>query len=305
MAFGGHEMSFRGEQSRRCKHGMVAARSCGEAEGEGEWEGEWEGADAHGRGAERLSFEMMALPADNPPPSIPPDSKVLSASGEAAGSAQEGGARQSDAEASSSGRTTTTALLESLKDAGNAPIWEAFDGRYRPILQGFAMKLGLSAEDAADVAQQALGEFVRDYRSGLYHRGKGRLSSWLISIARNRAIDLQRVQGRKRGWRGESAFEQVAQGGNLLQGSSGDDAHWEAERQHAILARALARLRETSKMSEHTIRAFELVAIRGVTAEAAARECGISIDEVYVAKNRVTKQLRELVVQISADYDDE
>jgi len=205
------------------------------------------------------------------------------------------------------GQTTTTVLLDSLKDPGNSTIWEEFDARYRPILNGFVRKMGLSQEDAADIAQQALTEFVRDYRAGQYQRGKGRLSSWLISIARNRAIDLQRGQGRRREWRGESAFEQLPDShpSAPLQDSGDDHAVWDAERKQAILALALTRLRENSRTSENTIKAFELVAIRGVPSDAAARECGMSVDEVYVAKNRVTKQLREIVTQITQVYEED
>jgi RNA polymerase sigma-70 factor (ECF subfamily) len=203
------------------------------------------------------------------------------------------------------GQTTTTLLLDSLKDVANAAVWEEFDARYRPILHGFARKLGLNDEDSADVAQQALTEFVRDYRAGRYERGKGRLSSWLISIARNKAIDVHRVSGRRREWRGESAFEPIPGSRPPLevQDSASDAEHWESERRHAILALALTKLRENSRTAETTIKAFELVALRGVPTDAVARECGISVDEVYVAKNRVTKQLREIVAQITQVYD--
>lgn len=204
---------------------------------------------------------------------------------------------------SRSGPTTTTALLDALKDEGNSPVWVEFDARFRPILHGFARKLGLNAEDAADVAQQALTEFVRDYRSGMYQKGRGRLSSWLISIARNRAVDIQRGQGRRKEWRGESALDQVS-GGSEMQDPAQLTAIWDAEKKHAVLAAALTELRSTSKMSESTIKAFELVAIRGVPTAAAAKECGISVDEVYVSKNRVTKQLREIVSRIAEAYED-
>jgi RNA polymerase sigma-70 factor, ECF subfamily len=197
---------------------------------------------------------------------------------------------------------TSTALLDSLHDSGNAPVWEEFDGRYRPIIIGFAMKLGLSQQDAADVAQQALAEFVRDYRGGKYSRDKGRLSSWLISIARHRAIDVLRASGKRRDWRGESAIDQTPA---ALQDSRHDNEHWKAERKSVIIARALAQLRSTSRTSEHTIRAFELVALRGVPVQAVAEQCGMSADEVYVAKNRVTKQLREIVEEMTKTYDDE
>ncbi len=204
---------------------------------------------------------------------------------------------------SRSGPTTTTALLDALKDEGNSPVWVEFDARFRPILHGFARKLGLNAEDAADVAQQALTEFVRDYRSGMYQKGRGRLSSWLISIARNRAVDIQRGQGRRKEWRGESALDQVS-GGSEMQDPAQLTAIWDAEKKHAVLAAALTELRSISKMSESTIKAFELVAIRGVPTAAAAKECGISVDEVYVSKNRVTKQLREIVSRIAEAYED-
>src|SRR5262245_26130520 len=42
---------------------------------------------------------------------------------------------------------TTTALLEGLEDAANAPAWQAFDQRYRPLLIGLARRLGLTDDD--------------------------------------------------------------------------------------------------------------------------------------------------------------
>ena len=89
---------------------------------------------------------------------------------------------------------TATAMLEDLRDPGNQTVWQEFDTRYRPILIGFARKLGLSNEDSADAAQDALIQFVRSYRAGKYERQRGRLSSWVIGIARNptklkRALD--------------------------------------------------------------------------------------------------------------------
>jgi DNA-directed RNA polymerase specialized sigma24 family protein len=87
-----------------------------------------------------------------------------------------------------------------------------------------------------------------------------------------------------------------------VQDPASDDAAWETERRQAVLALALTKLREESKTSDNTIRAFELTAIRGVPSDAAARECGMTVDEVYVAKNRVTKRLREIVAQLDDVY---
>src|SRR5688572_33473691 len=84
-------------------------------------------------------------------------------------------------------RPTTTALLCGLLDPAAEQSWLEFDARFRPIVRGFAMKLGLSEADAEDVTQEALARFVKYYRQGKYDRTRGRLSSWLITIAQNRS----------------------------------------------------------------------------------------------------------------------
>jgi DNA-directed RNA polymerase specialized sigma24 family protein len=47
----------------------------------------------------------------------------------------------------------------------------------------FASRLGLDSNEAEDVAQETLIEFVRAYGGGNYDRSRGRLSSWIFSIA--------------------------------------------------------------------------------------------------------------------------
>ncbi len=193
------------------------------------------------------------------------------------------------------GLTTTTLLLESLKDPAKDAVWREFDLRYRPLLVSFARSLGLSPEDSDEVAQESLTEFVRAYRQGKYSREKGRLSSWIIAIARNRIADRRRVLAKRAGQRGESAMIDLRNDAQLTQ-------LWETERRRSIYFRALDMLREGGKTEERTMQAFELVTLRGVPAQSAAAECGMSVDEVYVAKNRVTKRLRAIVEQLTAAY---
>lgn len=191
---------------------------------------------------------------------------------------------------------TTTVLLEALKDERNADAWEQFDERYRPILTGFARGLGLTESDAAEVAQEALAEFARCYRAGKYSRERGRLSSWIIGIAHHTAADLLRAHGRAPN-RGESAMIDVSDPARMT-------VIWERERKATILSRAMEELRK-SRTDEKTIRAFELVGLRGVPAEAAARECGMTVQDVYTAKNRVTASLRRIVERLEGEYDED
>lgn len=192
------------------------------------------------------------------------------------------------------GTRTTTRLLDDLRDPANAAAWEGFDARYRPILIALARKRGFAADDAAEIAQHTLAEFARAYAQGRYERGRGRLSSWLIGIAGNVARSLRRAGNRH---------------GAHAHGDWGDDAvlqeAWHRERERAIIARALAIIRDEGRTRDETLRAFELFAIRGVPAAEVARQCGLSVDAVYVAKNRLTGRLRELIRELTIAYDED
>lgn len=193
---------------------------------------------------------------------------------------------------------TSTLLLNGLADRDNAAAWGEIDTRYRPVIIGFARGLGLSEDDAADVAQQTLAEFSRDYLQGKYERGRGRLGSWLMGIAHHRAIDAMRARARRKDWRGDSALEDQAQRDLLAQ-------TWDQSRKQAILLEAVRRLKESSRMAERTIRAFELVGLQNVPAEAVAKECEMTVQEVYVAKNRVTNRLKEIVAEITGAFEED
>lgn len=193
---------------------------------------------------------------------------------------------------------TTTKMMEDLRDPQNAGAWSSLNARYRPILFGFGKRLGFSADDAAEIAQDALVEFAIAYRAGKYERGKGRLSSWLIGIAHNLAFDLRRQRKAR-----EKALHSAL---DNFEGEISDDARlthvWEQEQQSAILAEAFSLLRQSSRTEESTLRAFELFALRNMPAEAVAAECGINVESVYVIKNRLTSRLREIVHELTIAY---
>ena len=189
--------------------------------------------------------------------------------------------------------TTTTQLLDSLHDETNQQVWIDLDARFRPIICGMCMRLGLSAEDAADVAQAAMMDFVRDFRRGKYERGKGRLRVWLKSIARHRAIDLLRLRARERPG-AVPVFEPP---------DDDQTQHaWEQEEERVILHAALEALRRTSLAEAASLRAFELVAVRGLSHEAAAVECGMTDGQVRTIKHRLMTQLREITEQLTNAY---
>lgn len=192
---------------------------------------------------------------------------------------------------------TTTAMLDALHDSENAAVWETFDRRYRPILIGFARNLGLTEQDAADVAQETLTRFISEYRIGRYDRAKGRLGAWLVGIARYRILDHRRRHAGKPQLVGESGIPDIDDPAQMTQ-------VWENERRLAVLRSAMDELRSTSKTDPKTIKIFEMLMVHEMTPHAAAEEAGVTVHDVYLAKSRVAQRLRKIVERIEAEYDD-
>ncbi|MCC6428446.1 MAG: sigma-70 family RNA polymerase sigma factor [Phycisphaerales bacterium] len=165
------------------------------------------------------------------------------------------------------------------------------------MIAGLARRLGLPDSEADEVAQQSLSEFVRAYREGRYDRQKGRLSSWILGIAHHTALRAIR-RARVIGPAGSSVIDEVPDESALR-------SIWTDERDRTILGRAISMLRDESTVDDRTLLAFELVALRGVPAAEAAAQSGMSVDQVYVAKSRITKRLREMVEQLTTAFEED
>ena len=193
---------------------------------------------------------------------------------------------------------TTTALLDALRDFRNEPAWAQIEFRYRRVIAGLARRLGAGETDALDISQQTLAEFVRAYKDGRYDRTKGRLSSWILGIAHNTTLRVLRNQ--RRGGR-VSDFETSEASGEV------HDPHlrsiWDDERDREILDKAMTLLRDEASLDDRTLLAFELVALRSVPTAEAASQCGMTVEQIYVAKSRVTKHLRMLVAQLTEAFE--
>ena len=190
---------------------------------------------------------------------------------------------------------TTTVLLERLHDRADEVVWDEFDGRYRSILIGVGMKLGLNQGEAEEAAQETLVQFLRDYRENKYNNENGRLSSWLIGICRHRVMDAHRRRQRMSGARGDSIISKLPDEAAMTR-------TWDGEQQRVIFQRAMRHLLENGKLNERTTKVFEQVAINNVPVASVAKEYGVEVAEVYRIKNRVTKRLRELVEEITQAY---
>jgi RNA polymerase sigma-70 factor, ECF subfamily len=192
---------------------------------------------------------------------------------------------------------TTTRLLDALREPSNEPAWAHIDARYRAVIAGLARRLGLGEADAEEVAQQTLSEFVKAYRDGRYDREKGRLSSWILGIAHHHTLRMFR-SGKREVTPGASQMTEAVDEKSLR-------SMWTDERDREIFSQALTLLRDATDIDDRTLQAFELVSLRAVPATAVAEQCGMSVEQVYVAKSRVTKRLRTVVEDLTRAFEED
>jgi RNA polymerase sigma-70 factor (ECF subfamily) len=192
---------------------------------------------------------------------------------------------------------TTSALLQGLHESGNEAAWRALDDRYRPILVATGRRFGLNEADAMEVAQETMLRVLEGCRNERYDRSKGKLRTWILTIARHRMIDLHRRRGVRREADGVSAIMEQPDAAML-------DTCWQSEERAAVLRQAMERLDSSSKAAPSTIEAFRLHVLQGMPAQAVADQLNMSLNDVYLAKSRTTKRLKALVDEVDLHWNE-
>jgi RNA polymerase sigma factor (sigma-70 family) len=190
---------------------------------------------------------------------------------------------------------TSSVLLLGLADPANQTAWSEFDGRYRPIVTRFAMRMGLQEAEAHDAAQETLLCVMQDFRAGKFDHRRGRLRAWLFTVARSRIVEAQRALARRHEVRGQSALANLEDDASL---SKSFDEEWRRE----LLRTALDELRAVTRTEPQTLRAFELLVIERRPVTAVAEELGMNVNAVYVAKHRTMERMRAIVARLKEDF---
>lgn len=192
-------------------------------------------------------------------------------------------------------RTSGTLLLR-LRQLDDREAWGEFVEQYTPRIFAWCRRYRLQDSDAADVTQEVLGKLVRAIRSFDYDATRGSFRGWLKTVTNNAVRDF--LEDLARPGRG-SGDTQV---GGMLAALQAPDAiqdltaSLEEEAERELLREAESRVQ--LRVQPNTWEAYRLTALKNVAASDAATELGMPVSEVYVAKSRVLKLLREEVARL-------
>ncbi len=189
--------------------------------------------------------------------------------------------------------TTRASLLLRLKARDNSLAWQEFTAIYRPILLRYARACGLDAHDAEDIAQECLAQVNLSIGRFEYDKRRGGFKRWLRVMVKRRVINRLR---KRRECLAESGVFRSPQVREELPEDEFEKI-WLDEH----LRFCLTKLRD--EVEPRTCEAYQRLALDGWTVDKVCETFGITANNAYVIKSRLTARLRDLMAEIIGDPD--
>ena len=189
--------------------------------------------------------------------------------------------------------TTRSSVLKAVANTENTAAWNRLFDLYAGFIFSIARHKGLNETDADDIVQVVFADLARNLPTFNYDREKGRFRSYLTGLVNWRAMD--RLKASKRDAELKANFWQEAKA------AGGDDDFSKREWQVAAMEEALRRIKPDVRPEHYA--AFVASAVEGQDTDAVTKLYGISRDNLYQIRNRLTVKLREKLDEVLADMD--
>ena len=190
--------------------------------------------------------------------------------------------------------TTRSSVLKAVADTENEAAWNRLFNLYAGFVFSIARRKGLNDADADDMVQVVFADLARNLPTFKYDREKGRFRSYLTGLVNWRVID--RLKTLKRDAEQKVDFWEHARS------TAGEgDAFAEREWQAAAMEEALRRMKPDVKPEHYA--AFVASYVEGQDTEVVMKLYGLSRDNLYQIRKRLTVKLREKVAEVLAEMD--
>ena len=189
--------------------------------------------------------------------------------------------------------STRSSVLKAVANTENESVWRRLFDLYAGFVYSIARRKGLSDADADDIVQVVFADLARNLPTFKYDREKGRFRSYLTGLVNWRVMD--RLKASKRDAELKANFWEEAKA------AGGDDGFSEREWQAAATDEALRRIKPDVRPEHYA--AFVASAIEGQDTDAVTKLYGISRDNLYQIRKRLTIKLREKVAEVLAEMD--
>ena len=198
---------------------------------------------------------------------------------------------------------TQASLLLRLKDWRDQASWQQFFDTYWRLIYGVARQAGLNDSEAQEVVQETMMAVANHMPGFKYDPAKGKFKTWLLNMTRWRIIDHIRKRAKAgvaealASLEGETSTNAV----NRVIDPSGNalDALWEAEWQDTLLKAAVANVKR--RVDPQNYQLFDFYVNKDWPAAKVAETFNVAVDQVYLAKHRITALLTAEVARLDRE----
>ncbi len=194
---------------------------------------------------------------------------------------------------------TRASLIARLKNWQDQSSWQQFFDTYWRLIYGVARKAGLSIDEAQDVVQETMIATAKHLPAFQYDPAIGSFKAWLLNMTRWRITDQFRKRGPVNPHHAPDA--DTSQGTDTV-AKMADPAEfclhkvWEDEWQANLVEAAMSNVKR--KIDPQKYQIFDLYVNKAWPPEKVAETMAISLNQVYVAKHRVTQLIKEEVARL-------
>jgi RNA polymerase sigma factor (sigma-70 family) len=190
---------------------------------------------------------------------------------------------------------TRRSLVERLADWRDQKNWSEFFETYWKLIYSVAIKAGLTESEAQDVVQETVITVAKRVDGLKYDPAQGSFKGWLLHITRWRIMDQFRKREPSDGGAKRKRGDTTARTATIerLADPAGFDLEsaWDAEWRENVMAAAIARVKRKVDGKQYQI--FDCYVMKEWPVKKVAKELGVSVAQVYLAKHRVTALMKK------------
>lgn len=189
---------------------------------------------------------------------------------------------------------TRSTLLSRLRNCQDDQSWQEFFNLYWQLIYDVALKYGLSDAEAQDVVQETMLAVHRKIPEFRYDPTKGSFKNWLFNLTRWRVLDHLRRRPSAVGMdfnpesanRATPVVERIPDESQMQM-----ERFWDREWAENLQKAALERIKQ--KVEPKQFQVFDLYVLREWPAGRVSKTLNVSLTQVYLAKHRIAKLLRQ------------
>ncbi len=192
-------------------------------------------------------------------------------------------------------------MIHRLKDWQDQSSWQEFFSIYWKLIYGVARKAGLTDAEAQDVVQETMASVAKHMPTFEYDPALGSFKAWLLNMARWRIIGQFRKRRPSVEPRPSPDSSTCADPLNNVADPAGQtlDAVWDAEWENNLLEAALTKVKRSVDPLKYQI--FDLYVNKDWPPEKVAASFGVTVDQVYVIKHRITETIKTEVKRLQKE----